>query len=38
MNILVVGDKAYNIEKLKELGCEIIELDTKGNVVNDPNF
>ncbi len=38
MSILVVGDKASNIEKLKELGYEIIELDSKGNVVNDPNF
>ena len=33
MNILVVGDKASNIDKLIELGYEIVELDAKGNVI-----
>ena len=33
MNILVVGDKASNIEKLTELGYEIVELDAKGEVM-----
>lgn len=33
MNILVVGDKASNIEKLNKLGYEIIELDAKGELV-----
>lgn len=34
MNILVVGDKASNMEKLNELGYEIVELDAKGNVIS----
>ncbi|WP_299522496.1 pitrilysin family protein [uncultured Lutibacter sp.] len=33
MNILVVGDKASNIEKLTELGYEIVELNAKGVVI-----
>ena len=32
MNIVVVGDKASNIEALEALGYEIIELDPKGEV------
>ncbi len=31
MMILVVGDKAQNLEKLKGLGYDIVELDTRGN-------
>lgn len=34
MNILVVGDKASNMEKLNDLGYEIVELDAKGNVIS----
>jgi len=33
MNILVVGDKASNIDKLIELGYEIVELDAKGDII-----
>ncbi len=33
MNILVVGDKTSNIEKLIKLGYEIVELDVKGEVI-----
>ena len=33
MNIVVVGDKASNLESLKELGYEIIELNAKGEVI-----
>lgn len=33
MNIVVVGDKASNIEALKELGYEIVELNAKGEVI-----
>ncbi len=33
MHILVVGDKTSNIEKLNELGYEIVELNAKGEVV-----
>lgn len=33
MNILVVGDKASNIEKLEELGYEIVELNVKGDLI-----
>ncbi len=32
MNIVVVGDKASNIEALNELGYEIVELNEKGEV------
>ncbi|MFN7910935.1 MAG: M16 family metallopeptidase [Bacteroidota bacterium] len=31
MNIIVVGDKASNLDKLKKLGFEIIELDPTNN-------
>lgn len=34
MNIVVVGDKASNIEALEELGYEIVELDAKGNIIS----
>ena len=34
MNILVVGDKASNIEELIKLGYEIIELNAKGEVIS----
>jgi len=33
MNIVVVGDKASNIDALKELGYEIIELNAKGELI-----
>jgi len=33
MNIVVVGDKASNIESLKALGYEIVELNAKGEVI-----
>lgn len=35
MYILVVGDKASNLEGLKRLGYEIIELNVKGEVIFD---
>lgn len=35
MQILVVGDKASNYDALKELGYEIIILDSRGNVVTE---
>ena len=38
MYILVVGDKASNIEGLYRLGYEIVELDVKGDVVHDTNI
>lgn len=34
MIIVVVGDKAANFEKVKQLGLEVIELDVDGNKVN----
>jgi len=38
MNIIVVGDKATNIEGLQRLGYEIIEVDAKGNIIQDTNL
>jgi zinc protease len=38
MNIVVVGDKASNLEELKKLGYEIVELDAKGEVISDPEI
>ena len=37
MNIVVVGDKASNIEALNELGYEIVELNEKGEVIESTN-
>ena len=37
MNIIVVGDKASNIDALNELGYEIVELDEKGDVKESSN-
>jgi len=37
MNIVVVGDKASNIDALNKLGYEIIELNEKGEVVDSTN-
>lgn len=37
MNIVVVGDKASNIEALNELGYEIVELNEKGEVKASTN-
>ncbi len=37
MNIVVVGDKASNIDALNELGYEIIELNEKGEVKESSN-
>jgi zinc protease len=34
MAVVVVGDKATNIEKVKKLGYEVVELDVNGKVVN----
>ena len=32
--VVVVGDKATNLEKVKALGYEVVELDAEGNSVN----
>ena len=37
MNIIVVGDKASNIDALNELGYEIVELNEKGEVIESTN-
>lgn len=37
MNIVVVGDKASNIDALNELGYEIVELNEKGDVIESTN-
>ena len=37
MNIVVVGDKASNIEALNDLGYEIVELDEKGEIKESTN-
>jgi len=37
MNIVVVGDKASNIDALNELGYEIVELNEKGEVKESTN-
>jgi zinc protease len=34
MIVVVVGDKATNLDKVKALGYEVIELDAEGNSVN----
>ena len=34
MVIVVVGDKASNLEKIKKLGYEVIEIDANGKLVN----
>lgn len=34
MVVVVVGDKAENLEKVKKLGFEVIELDVNGKVLN----
>lgn len=34
MIIVVVGDKASNLDKIKALGYEVVELDAEGNRVN----
>ncbi|MFT4737054.1 MAG: zinc protease [Cyclobacteriaceae bacterium] len=36
--ILVVGDAASNRSKLEKLGYEIVDLDEKGNVIEDNNI
>ena len=38
MYILVVGDKASNIEGLYRLGYDIVELDVKGDVIHDTSI
>jgi zinc protease len=35
MNIVIVGDKARLLERVKQLGYEVSELDTSGNPVNN---
>ncbi len=37
MNIVVIGDKASNIDALNELGYEIVELNAKGEVKESSN-
>ena len=37
MNIIVVGDKASNIDALNELGYEIVEVNEKGDVKESSN-
>jgi len=34
MVVVVVGDKASNLEKVKKLGYEVIEIDFQGKVIN----
>jgi zinc protease len=34
MVVVVVGDKATNLDKVKALGYEVVELDAEGNTVN----
>ena len=34
MIVVVVGDKATNLEKVKKLGYEVVEVDTNGKVIN----
>ena len=34
MLVLVVGDKASNLEKIKKLGYEVVEVDINGKVLN----
>jgi zinc protease len=34
MAVVVVGDKATNLEKVKKLGYEVVEMDVNGKVVN----
>lgn len=34
MVIVVVGDKATNLEKVKKLGFDVVEIDTNGKVIN----
>ncbi len=34
MVIVVVGDKATNLEKVKKLGFEVVEIDSEGKTVN----
>ncbi|MDI1353508.1 MAG: pitrilysin family protein [bacterium] len=35
MVVIVVGDKATNLEKVKKLGYDVIEIDTNGNVLKE---
>jgi zinc protease len=34
MSIVIVGDKASNFEKLKNLGYDVVEMDAAGNALN----
>ena len=34
MVVVVVGDKASNLEKIKKLGFEVVEIDANGKVIN----
>jgi zinc protease len=34
MIVVVVGDKATNLEKVKKTGFEVVEIDSNGKVVN----
>jgi hypothetical protein len=34
MVVVIVGDKATNLDKVKKLGYEVIEIDTNGKIIN----
>jgi len=34
MVVVVVGDKASNLEKIKKLGYEVVEIDASGKIIN----
>jgi zinc protease len=34
MSVVIVGDKESNLEKIKKLGYEVVEMDVNGNIVN----
>jgi len=34
MVVVVVGDRATNLEKVKKLGYEVIEIDSNGKTIN----
>ena len=38
MNILLVGDKAQIMEKVKKLGYEVVELDADGKKIEGKTF
>ena len=34
MIVVIVGDKATNLDKVKKLGYEVVEIDTNGKIIN----